>query len=90
MKKKIWIYLMLILTSILVIIFLANSYDSTIIDKKHNLIRENHLTHTDILVSYTISIGTKVWTSESLDELIDETDKLLYKAKHYGKNKVCT
>ncbi|MGL5354609.1 MAG: tetratricopeptide repeat-containing diguanylate cyclase [Clostridium sp.] len=74
MKKKIWIYLMLIFTSILAMFFLANSYQSNTNDKRNNLIRENYLTHTDILVSYTDRINEKE------DGILDELNENISKA----------
>lgn len=37
----------------------------------------------------TISIGVKQLQTENMSELIGETDRLLYQAKHSGKNQVC-
>ncbi|WP_297519060.1 tetratricopeptide repeat-containing diguanylate cyclase [uncultured Clostridium sp.] len=40
-------------------------------------------------LTLTISGGLKSWTDESIEVLVDEADKLLYEAKHQGKNRIC-
>lgn len=41
-------------------------------------------------LSITISGGIKKWSDESFENLVGEADKLLYKAKNSGKNKICS
>ena len=44
--------------------------------------------HNDLRVSF--SCGVSQWQGQSVSELIAETDKALYEAKHQGRNQVCT
>ncbi|MGL4772606.1 MAG: tetratricopeptide repeat-containing diguanylate cyclase [Clostridium sp.] len=67
MKKKIWIYLILILTLILAIIFLNHKYEENVINKKKFIISQNYSTHNNILVSYTDRINKN--EASILDEL---------------------
>ena len=40
-------------------------------------------------LTLAISGSLKSWTDESIEVLVDEADKLLYEAKHQGKNRIC-
>ncbi len=57
-------------------------------EKIRSAFEENVLTVGDITFSYTISIGVAYGTADTLEEMVNLSDKALYYAKENGRNQV--
>lgn len=70
------------------IVILNNSSREKALDVLDGLRKEIASTIIDNTLSVTISIGVCTYINETPKGLIDKADKLLYKAKHNGKNQI--